>query len=281
MGSRISSALIPFADRLDALGIAGQLERIVDRLTGWLTGVAPGFVGATTLLIVDGFLVVVSMYYFFIDGPRLLDEAGHLSPLEPRYQREFVRELRAVAQTMIYVNLVTSLVQGVVGGLGFWLVGLPQPLAFGALMALLALVPVVGTGLVWVPAGLALVIGGRSWEGAFLLGWGLVVIGSVDNLLRPFLAKGRIGLHPLLVFVTIFGGIAAFGPEGAIIGPLVGSVFTAVMRIWKRDFVPRIGGSVERPQPPTMPEPEVAEEVTELPPLPPFPRPEAEGRPLA
>ncbi len=258
LGGRMPDALFPVVERLGAWGIVGQLDRLIDAAAGWLTGLAPGVFGATTLLVVDGFLVVVSMYYFFLDGPRLLAEAAQLSPLETRYEREFLREFRAVAHTMIVVNLVTSIIQGVVGGIGFWLVGLPEPLAWAALMALLSLVPIVGTGLVWVPAGIGLLAAGRTWEGLFLFGWGILVIGSVDNLLRPLLAKGRIRLHPLLIFVTIFGGIAAFGPVGAVLGPLVGSIFTAMIRIWKRDFVPRIAGSLAAP-------PDEEEAVTQLP----------------
>lgn len=240
LGGRMPAALHPVAERLGAMGILGQFESMFDGFASWITGLAPGLFGATTVLIVDGFLVVVSMYYFFLDGPRLLAEAALLSPLEARYEREFLREFRAVAHTMIYVNLVTSLLQGLAGGFGFWLVGLPQPLAWGALMALLSLVPIVGTGLVWVPAGVALLLWGHVWQGVFLLGWGAIVIGSVDNLLRPLLAQGRIRLHPLLIFVTIFGGLAAFGPAGAVLGPLVGTIMTAMVRIWKRDFVPRL-----------------------------------------
>ena len=246
LGGRVPPSLEPLADRLAALGIAGQLERLAASAANWLAALAPGVFGATTVLIVDAFLVVVSMYYFFLDGPRLLAEAGRLSPLDSRYEREFLHEFRSVAHTMIYVNLVTSMLQGVAGGIGFWLVGLPQPLAWAALMALLSMVPILGTGLVWVPAGVGLLLAGSVWQGVFLLAWGVVVIGSIDNLLRPLLAKGRIALHPLLIFVTIFGGIAAFGPAGALLGPLVGSIFTAMVRIWKRDFVPRLG-KVERP----------------------------------
>jgi len=246
LGGRVPPSLEPLAAHLRELGIANQLERLVASAANWLAGLAPGVFGATTVLVVDAFLVVVSMYYFFLDGPRLLAEAARLSPLEARYEREFLQEFRSVAQTMIYVNLVTSLLQGVAGGIGFWLVGLPQPLAWAALMALLSLVPILGTGLVWVPAGVGLLLAGKAWQGIFLLAWGVLVIGSIDNLLRPFLAKGRIALHPLLIFVTIFGGIAAFGPAGALLGPLIGSIFTAMVRIWKRDFVPRLGKAGRR-----------------------------------
>lgn len=240
LGGRVPEALAPLAERLAEVGVAGQLERLIGAGASWLGNLAPDVFGATAVLVVDAFLVVVSMYYFFLDGPRLLDEGARLLPLDPRYQTEFLREFRSVAHTMIVVNLITAAVQGLAGGVGFWLVGLPQPLAWAALMALLSLVPIVGTGLVWVPAGVGLALAGRTADAAILLAWGVLVIGAIDNLLRPLLAKGRIALHPLLIFVTIFGGIAAFGPAGVIVGPLVGSILMAMVRIWKRDFVPRI-----------------------------------------
>jgi predicted PurR-regulated permease PerM len=141
---------------------------------------------------------------------------------------------------MIVVNFVTAIAQGAVGALSFVIVGLPSPVVWAALMALFSFVPMVGTGIVWVPAGVILLLTGRIVAGIFILAWGVFVIGTVDNLLRPLLAKGRIDLHPLLVFLTIFGGIVTFGVLGVILGPMIGSIFAAMVRIWKRDFVPRL-----------------------------------------
>ncbi len=246
LGGHVPPALRPLVDRIEALGVGAQLQKALNSLAGFFTGLLGSIVSTTTRLFIDAFLVIVSMYYFFHDGRRLLAEFSHVTPLDVRYEAEFFQEFRDVAQTMIFVNVVTAVVQGLIGGIGFVIVGLPTPLVWAVLMSFLSLVPILGTGLVWAPAGVILLLTGRTVAGIFLLVWGFVVVGFADNLLRPFLAKGHIRLHPLLVFVTIFGGLLAFGVVGVIIGPLIGSIFTAMVRIWKRDFAPRLSG----PRPP-------------------------------
>lgn len=242
LGGHIPQVLQPLVDRIEALGVGAQLQKLLNSLGAFFTGLLGAAVSATTKLLIDAFLVFVSMYYFFLDGRRLLQEASSLSPLARGYEDEFFQEFRDVAQTMIFVNIVTAVVQGIVGGVGFAIVSVPTPLVWAVLMSLLSLVPVLGTGLIWAPAGVILLLSGRTFAGIFILVWGLLVVGTVDNVLRPVLAKGHIRLHPLLVFVTIFGGLIAFGAVGVVIGPLVGSLFTAAVRIWKRDFAPRLLG---------------------------------------
>ncbi|HWV37036.1 MAG TPA: AI-2E family transporter [Vulgatibacter sp.] len=242
LGGQIPEPLRPLVDRLEGLGIGAELQTALSSLGKYLAGLVGGILSTATAVFINGFLVVVSIYYFFLDGRRLLRELSRATPMDVRYEAEFFREFRDVAQTMIFVNVVTALVQGVLGGIGFVVVKLPSPLVWAVLMAFLSLVPILGTGLVWAPAAVILLLSGRIVAGLFLLAWGFLVVGTVDNLLRPFLAKGRIRLHPLLVFVTIFGGLAVFGFVGVVIGPLIGSLFTAMVRIWKRDFAPRFAG---------------------------------------
>lgn len=251
LGGQIPGPLRPLVDRLAQWGIADELQRAIAQIGKYLAGLLGGILATATAAFINAFLAVVSIYYFFLDGRRLLGELSRATPMDVRYEEEFFEEFRDVAQTMIFVNVVTAVVQGLVGGIGFVIVQLPTPLVWAVLMSFLSLVPILGTGLVWAPAGVILLLSGRTVAGIFLLVWGFLVVGTADNLLRPFLAKGRIRLHPLLVFVTIFGGLVVFGAVGVIIGPLIGSLFTAMVRIWKRDFAPRLTA----PRPPTDPLP--------------------------
>jgi predicted PurR-regulated permease PerM len=130
---------------------------------------------------------------------------------------------------MVYGTGVTALVQGVLIAIGFAVVGLPSPIVFGVLAALLALVPLAGTPVVWVPAVLVLAAQERWYAAIFLLIWGSLVA-TVDNVLRPMLVSGRAQVGTLTVFIGVLGGVSAFGPIGVILGPLVLALIIALVR---------------------------------------------------
>jgi len=194
-------------------------------------------VGLGSAFVVNLFLMMVAMYYFFLDGRRLYAEAIRLIPLDKRYIQGFSRDFVDVAYAIVYGNTVTAIVQGAVGLAGMLIVGVPHAGVWGAAMVIAALVPVVGTGLVWVPISLLLVLSGRVGDGLFLAGWGALVVGTIDNFIRPRLCGSRMALHPLLVFLSMFGGVAVFGMMGMLVGPLIASLFMAMVRIYRRDFL--------------------------------------------
>ncbi|WP_338866596.1 AI-2E family transporter [Myxococcus stipitatus] len=196
-------------------------------------------VGAGTELAINMFLMMVAMYYFFLDGRRLVSEVTGLIPLERRYLDAFAREFTDVAYAMVYGNTITALIQGAVGFVGLLISGVPHAGVWGAAMVLVALVPVGGTALVWGPIGVVLLALGRVSEGVFLLAWGTLLVGSIDNIIRPRLCGSRMALHPLLVFLSMFGGLAVFGMMGLLVGPLIASLFMAMVRIYRRDFLGR------------------------------------------
>lgn len=116
----------------------------------------------------------------------------------------------------------------------FWWLGLPAPLLWGAVMALLAVVPVLGAFVVWVPAALFLALNGQMGKALILAGWGIVVIATIDNLLYPVLVGKRLRLHTLLVFIAVVGGLAMFGAVGVVLGPLILALTDAIIEVWRR-----------------------------------------------
>lgn len=202
--------------------------------------------GMGTGLAVDVFLMAVSMYYFFLDGRRLFAESARLIPMERRYLDAFAQEFKDVAYAIVYGNTLTAMVQGALGLVGLWIAGVPHPLVWGVAMGLLALVPVGGTALVWLPISGILLLSGRVVEGLFLLSWGALVVSTVDNVIRPRLCGRRMALHPLLVFLSMFGGLAVFGMMGLLVGPLIASLFMAMVRIYRRDFLGTTRQAVEK-----------------------------------
>ncbi|RKG59717.1 AI-2E family transporter [Corallococcus sp. AB011P] len=218
---------------------SSETERLLMTAVSGGAGLLADVVGAGTELLVNMFLMTVAMYYFFLDGRRLVNEVARLIPLERRYFDAFSHEFTDVAYAIIYGNTVTALVQGAVGFVGLLIAGVPHAGVWGAAMVLVALVPVGGTALVWGPIGVVLIAANRVSEGVFLLAWGTFLVGSIDNVIRPRLCGSRMALHPLLVFLSMFGGLAVFGMMGLLVGPLIASIFMAMVRIYRRDFLGR------------------------------------------
>ncbi len=214
-----------------------EAEKALAAILAGSASVLRRVVSAGTELIINMFLMTVSMYYFFIDGRRIVAEVTKLIPLDRRYIEAFSREFKDVAYAIIYGNTLTALIQGMVGLVGLLIARVPHAGVWGAAMMVVALLPVGGTALVWGPIGLVLLATGKTTEGLFLLSWGAFLVGTIDNVIRPKLCSARMTLHPLLVFLSMFGGLAVFGMMGLLVGPLIASLFMAMVRIYRRDFL--------------------------------------------
>lgn len=226
---------LPAAQRwldLESNPIQGALASAMARGANF----AGRLVGAGTGLVIDLFLTTIALYYFLLDGRRLVGELGRLLPLEGRYFDAFVKELKDVTYAIMYGNTLTAALQGLVGFLGLSIARVPNPAVWAAVMGVVALIPLGGTALVWAPLGLGLIVTGRVAGGLFVLAWGALAVSTIDNLIRPKLCGARMGLHPLVVFLSMFGGLAVFGVMGLVLGPLIAALFMAMVRIYRRDF---------------------------------------------
>lgn len=241
---RLSGLLSPVFQRMEALGIAEAIRSTAAQFGTLLSRQIGPALGALTEIGIGSFILVIGLYYLFQDGPALFEEIVEITPMDPAYAREVGADLAAVLRSLFLATFFTAIVQGALGLIAFAIVGLPEALAWAALMAffsiLFSLVPILGTGLVWVPVAVWLFVQGRWIAGLFILGWGLFVLGSVDNVIRPLITRATGSLHPLLVLLTVFGGLSFFGPIGAILGPLVGAVAAAFLRVWIRDVRPQL-----------------------------------------
>jgi len=186
------------------------------------------FLGALGTVI--GFALMMFILFFAIrDGARAFHTLRALIPLDENEKSRLFDHLAAVTRALVYGSGVTALVQGALVGAGFAAVGLPSPVVFGVLAALAALVPLIGTPVVWVPAVIVLAAQDRWTAALILLGWGAFVT-TIDNFLRPWLVSGRAEVGALTVFIGVLGGVAAFGPIGILLGPLVLSLAIALVR---------------------------------------------------
>lgn len=237
--------------------LADGIERQIDlpgtvtTLATWLSTTAGTIVRGSLYQVVGFCLTFYLLFFFLRDRDAALLSLHSLLPVsEATMDRLFSRIGDTIFAT-IYGTLAVASVQGVLGGLMFWWLGLSAPLLWGVIMALLAVVPVLGAFIVWIPAALFLVLEG-SWGKALILAlWGMIVVGTVDNLLRPILVGNRLKLHTVLAFMSVVGGLILFGPAGLILGPLTLTVTTVLLEMWRG----RIAGAVLAPVEPEQGQP--------------------------
>lgn len=185
------------------------------------------FLGALGSLF--GFAIMLFLLFFFLrDGDAMLARVRRLIPLDEVRKERLFRQLSGVTRAIVVGTSVTAFLEGVLIGAGFSIAGLPSPVVFGVLAALLSMLPVGGAALVWGPAVIWLFIDGRWGYGIFMLAWGLLISG-LDNVLRPWLISGRARISALAVFIGVLGGISAFGTIGLIAGPVVLSLALALV----------------------------------------------------
>jgi predicted PurR-regulated permease PerM len=187
------------------------------------------FAGALGAFI--GVILALFLFFFFLrDGEEMVERALFLIPMEDQRKTQLVGHLAAVTKAVVLGSLFTAIVQGTLVGAGFAVVRLPSPIVFGVLGVGAALVPLVGTAMVWGPAAVILAAQGRWGAAAFLAIWGAVVISSADNFVRPLVISGRAQISTLPVFIGLLGGISAFGAIGMFLGPVLIALALALIR---------------------------------------------------
>lgn len=182
------------------------------------------------------FVMFFSLFYFFIDGKRMVRVIMDLSPLREDQEKELVRQFISISRATLKGTIIIGVVQGTLGGILFTLTGVPSPVTWGVVMIISALIPAVGSGLVWIPVGLTMLFSGHIVQGIIILICGAGIISTIDNVLRPKLVGRDSQMHPLLVFFGTLGGILLFGIFGFIIGPIIMSLFLALLRIYEKEF---------------------------------------------
>jgi predicted PurR-regulated permease PerM len=213
----------------------------VEQMRGWIVAGAEraleplaalggqAFLGALGTVV--NFTIMLFLLFFLLrDGAQMLGAAINLVPLPQSRKAGLGEHIGNVTRAVVFGTLVTAAAQGASVAIGFALVGLPSPVVFGALAAVLSVVPIGGTAFVWGPAALYLLAVGRGGAALFLFIWGALVVGLADNLLRPMLISGRSEIPTLAIFVGVLGGLAAFGLVGMFLGPLLISLAVLLVR---------------------------------------------------
>lgn len=233
----------------------GDLETAAQQQLGRIAQVLPGQASDFAARAGHNFIQIgfalVTLFFLLRDGDKLLSAVRVFIPLS-RDQTDAV--LGKAVETMyatFYGVVLVAMLQGTLGGMAFWGLGLPSPLLWGIVMTLLCIIPLAGAPVVWVPAALALAAQGQ-WAKAIILAlWGWLVVGTVDNITRPFIIGGRTSLHPVAVFFAIMGGLFAVGGVGVFLGPLLLSVTLALLDILRLKLAPAPPGPPVAAAPPS------------------------------
>jgi len=211
------------------LDLSQMAQQLAGTIAGWIAPAVARSVG----VISQAGAALLAFFFFLRDQEIALAAIRRMLPLEASETDLLFTRVSSAVESAIYGRLFIGFLQGLLGGLIFALVGLPAPVFWGAVMSLLSTLPVLGAFLVWVPAGAFLLADGHWIRALIVLVWGLAVIHPVDNLLYPVLVGGRLGLHPLVLFVAFVGGLIAFGPSGLILGPCIIAFAAGIAEIWK------------------------------------------------
>ncbi len=219
-----------FADRVKSFG-------------SMIAGRTLGFVGGAVGVVVEVFFVIFTMYYMFRDGERMRAALRNMLPLEEGKSREILERTREVISASVYGVLVIATIQGTLGGVAFWALGLPSPLLWGVVMIFFSMIPMAGAFVVWGPAAIYLALTGHVGKAIALTLIGVLVIGSIDNFLRPKLVGEKTRLHELLIFFSVLGGLQVFGVLGLVLGPVVVAITMALLDILRHsDGRPPVAG---------------------------------------
>ena len=186
----------------------------------------------TFMFVLDLFITLYLAFFLIRDGEHLARDLRHALPLPSAQRQELFDKFAVVIRATVKGNLLVAALQGLLGGLAFWFLGVDGALLWAVVMAFLSLLPAVGAGVVWVPVALYFFVTGALWQGLALTAWGVLVIGLVDNLLRPLLVGKDTRLPDYLVLISTLGGMSVMGINGFVLGPAIAAMFVAVWHIY-------------------------------------------------
>ncbi len=210
--------------------VVEQLRHQSEQLLGAFFGLMRNVVGG----IVKAFFVVFTMYYLFRDGDKIVAKLPAVLPLSREQSESIITRTQAVVSASVYGVVTIAALQGLLGGLAFWILGIPSPILWAVLMTFVCMIPLLGSFLVWLPLSIYLMLNGHWTKAILLIIWGAVIVSTIDNFLRPKLVGNQTRLHELFIFFSVLGGISVFGLLGIVLGPVVLAITLGLLQTFRR-----------------------------------------------
>lgn len=201
-------------------------------ISDWFVGGATVIIKGTTSFIFSLVIILLTMFFFFVDGDKMIKKMVDWSPLPDNYDFEIIKKFKRVSYVTLISIFVTALAQGLIGSLGFLIIGWPFIFVF-VIMAFLSLIPYIGSSIFYVPVAIYLMISGNIWQGVFIIAWCWLVVSNVDELIRAYIIKGRSEVNPIFIIFSIMGGILLFGFWGVVIGPMIIALAATILHIYE------------------------------------------------
>jgi predicted PurR-regulated permease PerM len=229
--------------RIEVQQLQDILNSGLEQIRAWILGLAPNILGSIGDLLLGLFIMFFVMYYGLMDGEKFVARIRELLPLEPSLKESLFYELRTITQAVLYGQVMTALVQGALGAIGLLIFGVPNWLFWGAIMIVIAFLPLIGTPIIWGPAAISLILEGHTARGIGLLIFGAALVMNIDNFLRPRLMSGRTKVHPVLIMIGVLGGLKVVGFVGLLVGPLILALLVAFIRLYEEAYLqPKLAG---------------------------------------
>ena len=230
--------LAPYTDQ-----IAMKIGEWAGNVGNFLISNVAQFTAGTVAFFLHMFIMLYAMFFFLLDGRAMLDKILYYVPLAPKEEEQMVARFVSVTRATIKGSLIIGIVQGALAGLGLYFAGIGGAAFWGTVMAVLSIIPGVGTALVWVPAAIYLFATGHTTAAILLSVWCIAIVGTVDNVLRPWLVGRDTKMSDLLILLSTLGGLLMFGALGIVIGPIVAALFVTVWELYGvafKDWLPEV-----------------------------------------
>ena len=231
-----------FVNKINEPQVKYYLDTTIKDVTNKIQGSILDVLLSIPIFLLNMFIVLLVMFFLFRDGDLLVDKIERILPLKDKYRKHVFKRLNDMAYAVIYGSIIIAIIQGTLGGLGFLIFGLPSPLLWGIFMIFAALIPYIGSSIIWFPAALFLIFNGYVnvettliIKGILLMLYGIFVVSTIDNILKPKIIGTKGGLHPILVMLGVVGGLKFIGFIGVVIGPIILAMLVTFIKIYEEE----------------------------------------------
>jgi predicted PurR-regulated permease PerM len=234
--------ITPLGAFLDDPKVKYYMQNAVEKVTSYIIDSASDLIFSIPKFVLNFFVMIFVMFYSFKDGPKIMAKLKRILPLRDVYKKHLFEKFGKTTFAIVYGYIVVAIMQGILGGIGFLIFGVNSPFIWGIVMVFAALIPFIGTGLIWLPPALLKLINGISTGdqamtigGVLFILYGIIIISSLDNILRPKIIGKKAKVHPVLVLVGVLGGLHLLGFVGLVVGPLILALFITFIQAYERD----------------------------------------------